>query len=167
MFVNKYKTIVINLKTFVTLSFTTYLCIIITLYSFSSMKYIILIFISLACFIRTKADNPSEFVEVYETYMVDLMPQFPGGDIAMMKFINRERKYPREAYHDGIEGRVRCSFVVNEDGRISNVSVLRSVEKSLDDEAIRIISEMPHWEAGEINNQPVPVYYILSIPFRK
>ena len=84
----------------------------------------------------------------------------------MVRFINKERRYPAQAYRDGIEGRVLCSFVVNEDGSLSHISVIRSVEKSLDREAVRIISNMPKWDAGVLADSLVPVYYILPIPFR-
>lgn len=109
----------------------------------------------------------SHTIDVYECDCVDTPPRFPGGEVAMMSFINRERRYPPQAYRDGIEGRVRCSFVVNKDGRLSHISVIKGVEQSIDREAVRIISEMPAWEAGELNSAAVPVYYILSIPFRK
>lgn len=105
-------------------------------------------------------------VDVYEYDCVDIQPQFPGGDGAMMRFINNERRYPSRAYHEGIEGRVLCGFVVNEDGSLSHISVIRSVEKSLDREAVRIISNMPKWDAGVLSDTFVPVYYILPIPFR-
>ena len=105
-------------------------------------------------------------VDVYEYDCVDIQPQFPGGDGAMVRFINKERRYPTQAYHEGIEGRVLCGFVVNEDGSLSHISVIRSVEKSLDREAVRIISNMPMWDAGVLSDTFVPVYYILPIPFR-
>ena len=105
-------------------------------------------------------------VDVYEYDFVDIQPQFPGGDGAMVRFINKERRYPAQAYRDGIEGRVLCSFVVNEDGSLSHISVIRGVEKSLDREAVRIISNMPKWDAGVLADSLVPVYYFLPIPFR-
>ncbi len=105
-------------------------------------------------------------MNVYEYDFVDRQPQFPGGDNAMIRFINNERRYPKKAYREGIEGRVLCSFIVNEDGTISHISVLRGVEESLNREAVRIISQMPPWIAGEIDNTPVPVYCIIPIPFR-
>ncbi|MDE5988399.1 MAG: energy transducer TonB [Duncaniella sp.] len=105
-------------------------------------------------------------VDVYEYDCVDVHPQFPGGDGAMVRFINKERRYPSQAYREGIEGRVLCSFVVNEDGSISHISVIRGVEKSLDREAVRIISNMPKWNAGVLSDSLVPVYYILPISFR-
>lgn len=106
-------------------------------------------------------------IEVYEYESVDVHPRFPGGDAAMFRFINGERRYPGQAYRDGVEGRVLCSFVVNEDGSISHISVLRGVEESLDREAVRVISRMPAWDAGMIDDSPVPVYCIVPIAFRR
>lgn len=106
-------------------------------------------------------------MDVYEYDFVDVQPQFPGGNSEMIRFINNERRYPAEAYHNGVEGRVLCSFIVNADGSISHIAVLRGVEESLNREAVRIISEMPHWHAGKLDNENVPVYCILPIAFRK
>lgn len=118
--------------------------------------------------LRTDAKGHSpEVIEVYDFDTVDSMPEFPGGEWKMLEFINRERRYPADAYRKGVEGRVRCSFVVNPDGRISHVNVLKGVENSLDDEAVRIINSMPRWKAGAVNDTPVPVYCILAIPFRR
>lgn len=114
--------------------------------------------------------NPShdlvEHIEVYDYDFVDEQPHFPGGDREMFKFIHKHRRYPFEAYQNGIQGRVLCSFIVNPDGSISHIKVLRGVEKSLNSEAIRIISEMPRWIAGKVADETVPVYCILPIPFR-
>lgn len=98
---------------------------------------------------------------------VDEQPHFPGGDGAMMKFINRERSYPVAAYNAGIEGRVLCSFVVGTDGKITSPEVLRGVEESLNREALRVISRMPRWVPGKIDGVKVPVYCILAISFRR
>lgn len=105
-------------------------------------------------------------ITVYDYDYVDAQPSFPGGDFAMLRFINDCRRYPAKAYNDKIQGRVLCSFVVNVDGSISNATVMRGVEESLDREALRIINEMPRWEAGMIGGEPVPVYCIVPIPFR-
>lgn len=105
-------------------------------------------------------------IDVYEYDSVDVHPQFPGGDIEMVSFINGERRYPLSAYREGIEGRVLCSFIVNADGSLSHISVIRGVEESLDREAVRILSKMPDWIAGEVDENPVAVYCILPIPFR-
>lgn len=104
--------------------------------------------------------------EAYVAEYVDVQPEFPGGDNAMVKFINKERRYPREAYNAGIGGRVLCSFIVMPDGSLCDIEVVRGVEKTIDREAVRIINSMPAWNAGRIGNSAVPVYCILPIPFR-
>ena len=107
------------------------------------------------------------FTEVYEYDYVEEKPEFPGGVGSLINFINSTRQYPTEAYETGIEGRVTCAFVVHSDGKISHINVLRGVEPSLNHEAVRIISQMPEWHPGKINNEPVPVRVICYIPFRK
>lgn len=115
----------------------------------------------------SEAPKTQVSIDVYEYESVDVHPSFPGGDGAMYRFINRVRRYPSQAYRDGIEGRVLCSFVVNEDGTISHISVIKGVEASLDREAVRILTKMPTWDAGMIDETPVPVYCILPIAFRR
>lgn len=109
----------------------------------------------------------SVVVEAYVADAVDVQPEFPGGDNAMMKFINDERRYPRRAYNEGIEGRVLCGFVVLPNGAISDIEVIRGVEESIDREAVRIIRSMPVWKAGRVSGAPVAVYCILPIAFRR
>ena len=108
-----------------------------------------------------------EYKDVYEYDYVDVKPEFPGGGSSMMDFINSKREYPQEAYKNGVEGRVTCSFVVNPDGKISNVKVLKGVEQSLNNEALRIISMMPDWTPGSLDGVRVPVRVIYCIPFRR
>ncbi len=84
----------------------------------------------------------------------------------MIQFINNERRYPRSAYENAIEGRVLCSFIVEPDGKITNVEVVRGVDESLDREAMRVIQNMPRWEPGNIGGDKVAVYCLLPIPFR-
>lgn len=105
-------------------------------------------------------------IEAFVPDAVDEQPQFPGGDAAMIRFINRERRYPVDAYTAGVEGRVLCGFIVAPDGTIVSPEVIRGVEDSLNREAIRVISSMPRWVAGRISGESVPVYCILAIPFR-
>lgn len=113
------------------------------------------------------SDGRSKYKEVYEYDYVTEKPGFPGGDAQLISFINRTREYPKEAYQKGITGRVTCSFVVNADGSISNVQVLRGVEPSLNREAVRIFNAMPQWIPGKLDNSAVPVRVIRSISFRK
>lgn len=109
----------------------------------------------------------ANYIEVYEYDYVTDKPSFPGGDSKLMKFINSTREYPKAAYERGIQGRVTCSFVVNVDGTISHISVLRGVEPSLNKEAMRILSKMPEWIPGRLNGQTVPTRVIWSVPFRR
>lgn len=113
------------------------------------------------------ANRGNAVVEAYLAETVDVQPSFPGGDGAMMRFINAERRYPRDAYDANVQGRVVCGFVVAPDGSISNIDIVRGVERSLNQEAIRIIKAMPTWNAGMIDGERVPVYCLLPIPFRR
>lgn len=105
-------------------------------------------------------------IEVYEYDYVDIQPSFPGGNLELIRYINQSRRYPTDAYSKGVQGRVMCSFIVNPDGSISHIRVIKGVEHSLNCEAIRLISEMPKWEAGRVNNEAVAVHCLLPIPFR-
>ena len=111
--------------------------------------------------------NRMVMMDVYEYDFVDVQPQFPGGERALMNYINQTREYPYHAYHNKIQGRVVCSFVVNIDGSISNVEVIKGVEESLNREAVRVISHMPKWKVGRIGGEVVPVHCILPIAFRR
>ena len=112
-------------------------------------------------------DGCQTYRVVYEFDYVDEKPEFPGGGATMLNFINKQRRYPAEAYARGIQGRVTCSFVVNPDGSVSHITVLKGVEPSLNHEAVRIISKMPQWTPGRIDGQTVPVRVICAVPFRK
>ncbi len=107
-----------------------------------------------------------EIIEAYDCDMVDVPPTFPGGYGALMQYINSTREYPQKAYADGVHGRVLCSFVVQPDGSITHVNVLKSVEPSLDREAVRILDKMPRWEAGVLDGNNVPVICIFPVNFR-
>lgn len=113
------------------------------------------------------ADGSQAFKEVFEYDFVDEKPSFPGGHEALMEFINRTRRYPAEAYEKGIEGRVTCSFVVNANGDISHLKVIKGSDRLLNMEAMRILAEMPNWIPGRHGDRHVPVRVIHSIPFRK
>ena len=106
------------------------------------------------------------YVDVYEYDSVDEQPQFPGGERGLVNYINKTRKYPYEAYEAGIEGRVLCGFIINTDGSVSNITVLRGCNEQLNREALRVISEMPKWRAGKVGDKSVPVIHMLPIVFR-
>jgi len=98
--------------------------------------------------------------------VVETMPSFPGGDAALMKYLGDNVKYPVIAQENGIQGRVICQFVVNRDGSIVDVEVVRSVDPSLDKEAIRVIKSMPNWAPGKQRGKAVRVKYTLPVNFR-
>ena len=84
----------------------------------------------------------------------------------MMRYINSERRYPSQAYDQGIEGRVTCGFVVGADGSIKEVSVLKSAYPALDAEAVRLVESMPKWDPGIVDGEKVAVYCVMPIAFR-
>ncbi len=98
--------------------------------------------------------------------VVEKQPEFPGGMAELMKFLAKSIKYPVIAQENGIQGRVVCSFVVNRDGSIVDIQVMRGVDPSLDKEAVRVIGTMPKWKPGEQRGKPVRVRFILPVQFR-
>ena len=98
--------------------------------------------------------------------VVEQMPSFPGGDAELMKFLSTHIKYPVVAEENGIQGRVIATFVVERDGSISDVKVVKSVDPSLDKEAIRVLKSMPKWIPGKQNGSAVRVKYTVPVTFR-
>jgi protein TonB len=98
--------------------------------------------------------------------VVEEQPEFPGGNAAMMRFLSENIKYPVIAQENGIQGRVICNFVVEKDGSITDVQVVRGVDPSLDREAIRVIQQMPRWKPGKQRGQAVRVRFTLPVVFR-
>ena len=100
-------------------------------------------------------------------YVVESMPEFPGGTQAMYKYIGENLKYPVIAQENGIQGRVVCQFTVNKDGSLVDIEVVRSAgDASLDKEAVRVIKSMPKWKPGKQRNQPVRVKFTLPVNFK-
>ena len=98
--------------------------------------------------------------------IVEQMPTFPGGTVTLMKFLSENMKYPEQAEKERIQGRVICTFYVEKDGSISDISVAKSVHPLLDAEVIRVLSLMPNWIPGRQNGQLVRGKYSLPITFR-
>lgn len=98
--------------------------------------------------------------------VVEQMPSFPGGDAELMKYLSTHIKYPVVAEENGIQGRVIATFVVERDGSISDVKVIKSVDPSLDKEAIRVLKSMPKWIPGRQNGSAVRVKYTVPVTFR-
>ncbi len=98
--------------------------------------------------------------------VVEQMPSYPGGMGALMQYLSSNIKYPVIAEENGIQGRVICTFVVERDGSITDVRIAKSVDPSLDKEAMRVVSKMPKWIPGKQNGSAVRVKYTLPVTFR-
>ena len=108
--------------------------------------------------------QPVNSTRVYD--VVEQMPSFPGGISGLRTYLNQNIRYPAEAQEICVQGRVVVSFVVGKDGHISDVTVLRSVDPSLDKEAIRVVRNMPRWTPGKQGGEPVRVRYNVPVSFR-
>ncbi len=98
--------------------------------------------------------------------VVEQMPQFPGGDAALFEYLSNHIKYPTIAEENGVQGRVIVTFVVERDGSITDVKVVKSVDPSLDREASRVVKGMPRWIPGKQNGSAVRVKYTVPVTFR-
>ena len=98
--------------------------------------------------------------------IVEQMPEYPGGQAALFEYLSKNIKYPADAEKKKVEGKVFVTFVVDADGKITDVSLMRKVFPSLDAEAVRVISAMPNWIPGKQKGQVVRVKYTVPIMFR-
>ena len=98
--------------------------------------------------------------------VVEEMPEFPGGELALRTFIGKAIVYPTVAQENGIQGKVFVTFVVNKDGSVSNAKIARGVDASLDAEALRVVSTLPKWKPGKQRGVPVRVSYTVPISFK-
>ncbi len=98
-------------------------------------------------------------------FIVEDMPEFPGGELALRKFIANSIKYPVIAQENGIEGKVYVTFVVDKDGSVSDAKIARGVDPSIDKEALRVVSNLPRWKPGKQRGKPVRVSYTVPINF--
>jgi protein TonB len=104
--------------------------------------------------------------EILNVNFVEQMPEFPGGMVAWGKFLNKNLNYPSMAKDANVTGRVTVSFVVEKNGEITDVKILRGIGAGCDEEAIRVIKKSPLWKAGIQNGRPVRVSYVMPIVFR-
>ena len=113
------------------------------------------------------APEPPKHVEETKVFtVVEQMPMFPGGDPALMGYLRDNIHYPTVAAENGVQGRVVVGFVVERDGSITDVNIIRSVDPSLDREAMRVVKSMPRWTPGKQNGSAVRVKYQVPVTFR-
>lgn len=113
---------------------------------------------------KEQQDNAANDNKIYDG--VETMPEYPGGVSAMMSFIGKNLVYPEVSQENGIQGRVVVQFVINVDGTVSDIKVVKSVDPYLDKEAIRVVGSMPKWKPGTQEGKPVRVKYTVPINFR-
>ena len=116
--------------------------------------------------ITFRLKSPVEEAKEETLTVVDVMPQYPGGDRELLKFIAQSIKYPTDAQEAGVQGRVICSFVVDKKGNIVEPKIIRGIDPSLDAEALRDIGMMPRWTPGRQDGKAVRVLYTVPITFR-
>lgn len=107
-----------------------------------------------------------EVDEVFNFYVLEDKPEFPGGEAALLKWIAQNTKYPEIAKENGIQGRVFVGFVIDKAGKVTEVKVLRGVDPYLDKEAVRVVGQMPSWSPGKQRGKPVKVSYQVPINFK-
>ena len=115
--------------------------------------------------VEKPVEKPKEVKEeIFKS--VEQMPQFPGGDAALMKYLSSHINYPPMAAENNVQGKFILQFVVEKDGRVGEVKVARSVDKDLDKEAIRVVKSLPKFTPGRQNGQAVRVWYTLPVTFK-
>jgi len=96
----------------------------------------------------------------------EVAPQFPGGEQGLINYITDNLKYPKKARRKGIQGKVFVTFVIEKDGSLSTINVAKGVHPLLDEEAVRLVKNMPAWKPGWANGQPVKVRFTLPLNFK-
>jgi TonB family protein len=108
--------------------------------------------------------NQTEKDKIYT--VIEKMPQFPGGEAELLKYIGTNLKYPVEAQQKGIQGRIMVRFVVTKTGKVENAEVIRGLYPAIDKEGLRVINSLPDWVPGEQKGEKVSVWYTLPITFK-
>lgn len=128
-----------------------------------SLKVALMMLVLLFSFMTSTAQTKKNDM-VFD--VVEVMPQYPGGQIAMLKYIMENIKYPEQAMKEGIQGRVTVRFIVEKDGSISDVKPILSVHPLLNKEAVRVVESMPKWSPGKQNGKPVRVRFNVPVMFK-
>lgn len=115
----------------------------------------------------TTIDPPIEETDnTFEMETLEALPEYPGGEEAMMKYLLSQIKYPTQAIENNVSGRVTLGFIVDKNGNIDEIKILKSVGYGCDEEAVRVVKNMPNWKPGKNNGKPVKVYFNLPITFQ-
>lgn len=116
---------------------------------------------------QTDSTKVTEQEEVDELpILVEKKPEYPGGEAAMYKFINKHIKYPKKARKEGIEGIVYVQFIIDKEGNITKAKVIKGIGYGCDEEALRVVNKMPKWTPGTQRGKPVQVTFTLPFNFK-
>lgn len=124
------------------------------------------LFIPLLSFGQSELKPETEAEEEQIFIIVEQMPEYPGGNDSLFRFLRTAINYPEEAIKKGIEGTVYINFIVRKTGEVTDAHVVRKVDELLDNEALRVVSLMPHWNPGMQRGKPVDVKYTIPIKFK-
>lgn len=131
------------------------------------MKSQLFIGLLLLITVKSLSQNPASIINKSDTipvyHVVDIMPAYPGGVFEMMKFLSKNIKYPVICCDLCLEGRVILKFLVEVTGELSDIRVIRTLDKYLDEEAIRVVKLMPKWIPAQMNGENVRCYYVLPV----
>ena len=116
--------------------------------------------------IQVDTEEEEETDEVFDFFVLEDKPEFPGGNAALLKWIANNTKYPEIAKENNITGRVFVQFVIGKSGAVTNVKILRGVDPYLDKEALRVVKSMPKWKPGKQRGKAVKVSYQVPINFK-
>ena len=128
------------------------------------MKRILILFST--CLLIFSASNAQELAKDTVAKIIEVRPEFKGGDENLYKYIKKNIKYPKKAKKKDIQGQVYVSFVVEKDGSINEIAIKKGVHELLDQEAMRIVQNMPAWSPGNQNGKPIRVQFVLPIIFK-
>jgi TonB family protein len=122
--------------------------------------------ICLASFAQTRFQNENQKVKAgFGATVVQQNPEFPGGPDSLFNFLSNNLKYPRHAKLEGVHGRVYVGFLIDKTGKLKNHRILNGVTEELNEEAMRVVKEMPDWKPGTRAGENVDVQYVLPIDF--
>jgi len=130
------------------------------------MKKILFILFSAVLHLNISAQADSVKADTNTIFRIaEQMPEFPGGETALMTYLQKNLKYPNLAKDSGIEGKVWVSFIIDKEGAVKDVKVLKSIGGGCDEEAIRVIKMMPRWKPGIQDGKPVSVQFRIPVIF--
>ena len=129
------------------------------------MKKIAIALLLITGFISSSFSQNENSTEQEPLVFAEQMPEFPGGDNALMAFLQKNIKYPAKALKNNIQGIVMINFVVHTDGTIRKAHVTKGIGGGCDEEALRVVKKMPKWKPGKQGGQYVPVYFDITVNF--